>query len=102
MAAAQLQQAFSAGSGGRRPGEGLLHVDHPLAQPPLKTIQLVKLLHLRSPERTVVTSASPHLDQGGITTQTLGHGSRPDWGKLLTAANVSKEGQERASKELPY
>lgn len=60
VAAVQLQQAFSAGSGGRRPGEGLLHVDHPLAQPPLKTIQLVKLFHLRSPERTVVTSALPH------------------------------------------
>lgn len=65
VAAVQLQQAFSAGSAGRRPGKGLLHVDHPLAQPPLKTIQLVKLFHLRSPESTVVTSASPHPRPGG-------------------------------------
>lgn len=55
VAAVQLQQAFSAGSAGRRSGKGLLHVDHSLAQPPLNTIQLVKLSHLRSPESTMVT-----------------------------------------------
>lgn len=50
MAAAQLQQALSAASAGRRRGEGLLHVDHPLTQPPLKTVGLVQLLHLQRPE----------------------------------------------------
>lgn len=50
VAAVQLQQALSAGSAGRRHGEGPLHVDHALTQPPLETEHLVQLLHLQSPE----------------------------------------------------
>lgn len=54
VAAVQLQQALSAGSAGRRHGEGLLHVDHPLAQPPLETEHLVELFHLWRSEGTAL------------------------------------------------
>lgn len=81
VAAVQLQQALSAASAGRRHGEGLLHVDHPLTQPPLKTVRLVELFHLQRPERTAVTSAAPRSPRGRmrlclVTTCVLASGLR--------------------------
>lgn len=48
--AVELQQTLSGGSGGRGQGEGSLHVDRSLTQPPLNAVRLIQLLHLQETE----------------------------------------------------
>lgn len=68
----ELQQASSACPGGWWQWECSLHVDHSLTQPPLKTIHLIKLLHLQWQQMKLPTCVCVY-DWAWSQTQILKH-----------------------------